>query len=147
MLPTDDGTHQLKTVGHKPAPIDDGQDTDEEQDEKEEEEDGDAEDTDYLADFPDETDVRGLLGHPPHANRICYNAQELELVHCRLKALDELHLERFAASLRRLCLRQNAISKLNPEVFHQLTKLEEVDFYDNKLKDVGDAFDKLSVVT
>ena len=77
----------------------------------------------------------------------CDNVQELELVHCRLKALDELHLERFAANLRRLCLRQNAISKLNPETFHQLTKLEEVDFYDNKLKDVGDVFDKLSVVT
>lgn len=90
----------------------------------------------------------GLTVHLPRcANRGCYNVQELELVHCRLKALDELHLERFAASLRRLCLRQNAISRLNPETFHQLTKLEEVDFYDNKLKDVGDVFDKLSVVT
>ncbi|RXW21043.1 hypothetical protein EST38_g4801 [Candolleomyces aberdarensis] len=147
LLPTDDGTHQLKTAEHKPAPVEDGQDTDEEQDEKEEEEDGDAEDTDYLADFPDETPVCGLLRHLLHADWIVYNAQELDLIHCRLKLLDELHLERFAASLRRLCLRQNAISKLNPETFHQLTKLEEVDFYDNKLKDVGDAFDKLSVVT
>lgn len=59
LLPTDDGTHQLKTVAHKPAAVYDGQDTDEEQDEKEEEEEGDAEDADYLADFPDETDVCG----------------------------------------------------------------------------------------
>ncbi|KAJ2936662.1 hypothetical protein H1R20_g431, partial [Candolleomyces eurysporus] len=146
LLPADDGTHQLKTAEHKPATVEDGQDTDEEQDEKEEE-DGDAEDTDYLADFPDETPVCELLRHFLHADWIVYNAQELDLIHCRLKLLDELHLERFAASLRRLCLRQNAISKLNPETFHQLTKLEEVDFYDNKLKDVGDAFDKLSVVT
>lgn len=69
--------------------------------------------------------------------------QELELVHCRLKNLDELRLPRFAAHLRRLCLRQNAISKLDPDTFHQLTKLEELDFYDNKIKDVGDAFDKM----
>jgi protein phosphatase 1 regulatory subunit 7 len=29
-------------------------------------------------------------------------------------------------------------------VFHLLTKLEELDLYDNKIKDVGDALDKLS---
>lgn len=146
LLPTDDGTHQLKTVEHKKTYINDSQDTDEEQDENEEEEDGDAEDTDYLADFPDETDVRRLPVHFPMLKRLCFHWQELELVHCRIKSLDELHLARFAPNLRRLCLRQNAISRLNSETFHQLTKLEEVDFYDNKLKDVGDAFDKLSVV-
>lgn len=42
-----------------------------------------------------------------------------------------------------MCLRQNFISYLDPEVFHLLTNLEELDFYDNKLKTVGDALDKL----
>jgi protein phosphatase 1 regulatory subunit 7 len=41
-------------------------------------------------------------------------------------------------------LRQNFISVLDPEVFHLLTQLEELDLYDNKIKSVDDALDKLS---
>lgn len=70
--------------------------------------------------------------------------QDLELVHSRIGSLDELRLARFASHLKRLCLRQNHISFLDPEVFHHLTKLEELDLYDNKIKDPGHALDQLS---
>ncbi|KAG6810487.1 hypothetical protein H0H92_011667 [Tricholoma furcatifolium] len=79
---------------------------------------------DFLQDFPDET-------------------EDLDLVHARIGTLNELRLPRFAAYLKRLCLRQNFISFLDPEVFHVLTNLEELDLYDNKVKIVGDALVKL----
>ena len=68
-------------------------------------------------------------------------------MHCRLKNLDELRLPRFAPHLKRLILRQNQISKLDPETFHQLVNLEELDFYDNRIKDVGNALDRLGKIT
>ena len=73
--------------------------------------------------------------------------QELELVHARIGSLDSLRLYRFSGHLRKLCLRQNFISHLDSETLHQLTKLEELDLYDNKVKTVGDALDKLSSLT
>ncbi|KAF8841760.1 L domain-like protein [Paxillus ammoniavirescens] len=85
-------------------------------------------DEDALEDFPDDTD-------------------ELELVHAQISSLAPLRLQRFAGHLKRLCLRQNAISFLDPEVFHRLVGLEELDLYDNKIKDVDDALDKLSSLT
>ncbi|OAX41182.1 L domain-like protein [Rhizopogon vinicolor AM-OR11-026] len=84
-----------------------------------------ANDIDLLEDFPDDTD-------------------ELELVHSRLSSLTNLRLQRFANHLKKLCLRQNAISHLDPEIFRPLMQLEELDLYDNKLKTVGDALDSMS---
>ncbi|KAG6878217.1 hypothetical protein C0993_010637 [Termitomyces sp. T159_Od127] len=83
------------------------------------------EEGDFLEDFPDET-------------------EDLELVHARIGSLTNLRLPRFANHLKRLCLRQNSVSFLDPEVFNMLTKLEELDLYDNKLKSLGDALLKLS---
>ncbi|KAG5638904.1 hypothetical protein H0H81_008965 [Sphagnurus paluster] len=80
---------------------------------------------DFLEDFPDET-------------------EDLELVHVRIGSLTNLRLARFANHLKRLCLRQNFVSFLDPEVFHLLTKLEELDLYDNKLKTIADALDHAS---
>ncbi|KAF8899939.1 hypothetical protein CPB84DRAFT_1779760 [Gymnopilus junonius] len=100
-------------------------DTDEEPPEDGEEE---TDDGDFLADFPDDT-------------------EDLELVHARIGSLTGLRLARFAEHLKKLCLRQNFISQLDPEIFHQLTKLEELDLYDNKVKDLEDALDKLSNLT
>lgn len=68
-------------------------------------------------------------------------------MHARVSSLAPLRLQRFAGHLRRLCLRQNAVSFLDPEVFCQLGKLEELDLYDNKIKTVGDALDQLSSLT
>ncbi|EAU85489.2 protein phosphatase regulatory subunit [Coprinopsis cinerea okayama7 len=102
--------------------------SDDEKDSDVEEQEEEAEEGDFLADFPDETD-------------------ELELVHCRLGSLDELRLRRFANHLRRLCLRQNLVKHLDSETFHQLTKLQELDLYDNRIKNLGDALDKLSDLT
>ncbi|CAA7267154.1 unnamed protein product [Cyclocybe aegerita] len=99
--------------------------------ETDEEEDGPEEnldDGDFLSDFPDET-------------------EELELLHSRIGSLAGLRLSRFAGHLKKLCLRQNFISHLDPEVFHQLTKLEELDLYDNKIKGVGEALDNLSALS
>ena len=72
--------------------------------------------------------------------------KDLDLVHSRLFSLDRLRLARFAAHLQRLCLRQNFISTLDPEVFSLLTNLVELDLYDNKIRRVGDAVNTLSAL-
>lgn len=72
--------------------------------------------------------------------------QELELLHSRIRSLANLRLPRFAGHLRKLCLRQNIISYLDPDDFHQLTLLEELDLYDNKIRHVGEALDKLGAL-
>ncbi|KAG8932183.1 hypothetical protein FRC01_000162 [Tulasnella sp. 417] len=48
-------------------------------------------------------------------------------------------LPRFAAALKRLCLRQNFIQTLETADFGPLKSLEELDLYDNKIKHLGDA--------
>jgi len=96
--------------------------------EYEEEEGSEDEDGDPLADLPDET-------------------EELDLVHSRLFSLERLRLSRFAVHLQKLCLRQNFIATLDPEVFSHLTKLVELDLYDNKIKHVGDALNNLRELT
>ncbi|KAG9050097.1 hypothetical protein FS837_007620 [Tulasnella sp. UAMH 9824] len=48
-------------------------------------------------------------------------------------------LPRFAAALKRLCLRQNFIQTLETADFGPLKNLEELDLYDNKIKHLGDA--------
>jgi protein phosphatase 1 regulatory subunit 7 len=93
-------------------------------DEEEEGEGSEEEDGDPLADLPDET-------------------EELDLVHSRLFSLERLRLSRFATHLRRLCLRQNFIATLDPEVFSHLSRLVELDLYDNKIKHVDDALNNL----
>lgn len=72
--------------------------------------------------------------------------KELDLVHSRLFSLDRLRLSRFAAHLQKLCLRQNFISTLDPEVFSLLTNLVELDLYDNKIRHVGGALNNLSAL-
>jgi protein phosphatase 1 regulatory subunit 7 len=58
--------------------------------------------------------------------------------------LEPLRLHRFASHLRKLCLRQNHVSHLDPALFALLIKLEELDLYDNKIKTPGDALTALS---
>ena len=50
-----------------------------------------------------------------------------------------MRLPRFGPYLQKLCLRQNQIAHLEPDIFHHLTNLDELDFYDNKIKHVGRA--------
>ncbi|KAH8826369.1 protein phosphatase regulatory subunit [Flagelloscypha sp. PMI_526] len=90
----------------------------------------DDEDGDFLAELPDDTD-------------------ELDLIHQRIGSLESLRLPRFAASLTRLCLRQNHITSLDPNIFNTLIHLTELDLYDNKLKDrgIGPALDQLVELT
>ncbi|CAE6435403.1 unnamed protein product [Rhizoctonia solani] len=67
-----------------------------------------------------------------------------DLVHARLHHLDALRLPRFKDHLKRLCLRQNFVAHIGADDIGSLTKLEELDVYDNKLKGVGDALDTLT---
>jgi protein phosphatase 1 regulatory subunit 7 len=69
--------------------------------------------------------------------------QDLELVHLKIGSLAPLRLPRFGAHLKKLCLRQNFISRLDPEIFQPLKKLQELDLYDNKVKHVEDALNDL----
>ncbi len=76
-------------------------------------------------------------------------SQDIELIHSRLNSngIGKLGLPRFGAHLKRLCLRQNLISHLDPEVFGALTALEDLDFYDNKIKHVGTALNSMANLT
>ncbi|KAH8117697.1 L domain-like protein [Phellopilus nigrolimitatus] len=112
----------------QPDPVN-GADTDEGE-EYEDADGGEDEDGDLLEDLPDDTD-------------------EIELVHSRLQNLQNLRLPRFGRYLKKLCLRQNQISLLDPEIFGALTELVELDLYDNKVKNTGsglDACTKLNVL-
>ena len=64
-------------------------------------------------------------------------------MHSRLKSLENLRLTRFGKHLKKLCLRQNQISDLDPAIFDELRELVELDLYDNKVKHVGEALDNL----
>lgn len=68
-------------------------------------------------------------------------------MHSRLKTISTLGLERFGPTLKRLCLRQNHIKTLDLEVMKALVNLTELDMYDNKIKDVGEALDLLVNIT
>lgn len=78
---------------------------------------------------------------------VCSCDQDIDLVHSRLKAISALGLQRFGPTLTRLCLRQNHIKALDPEVMKALVNLSELDMYDNKIKDVGDALNSLVNLT
>ncbi|KAF7796634.1 hypothetical protein EIP86_007816 [Pleurotus ostreatoroseus] len=99
--------------------------SDEEQDEVEQ--DPDVDDAEILADLPDD-------------------AEEIELIHSKLFSISNLGLPRFT-HLKKLCLRQNYISTLDHTALDPLTELEELDLYDNRLKNVGDAINNLSNLT
>jgi hypothetical protein len=69
--------------------------------------------------------------------------QEIDLVHARLNTLANLRLPRFANSLKKLCLRQNFLRKIEEDSFTPLIHLEDLDLYDNQIKHVGQALEKL----
>ncbi|KZS92389.1 putative SDS22-protein phosphatase 1 regulatory subunit 7 [Sistotremastrum niveocremeum HHB9708] len=75
--------------------------------------------------------------------------QSIELINARLSSdsLLNLDLPRFALSLNQLCLRQNLITHLQPSVFSPLHALQDLDLYDNKLKDIDDALDNLPLTS
>lgn len=62
------------------------------------------------------------------------DSEDVDLVHCRISSISALKLERFS-QLKRLCLRQNAITSISlPENFGD--SLEELDLYDNLISHV-----------
>jgi protein phosphatase 1 regulatory subunit 7 len=115
-------------------------------DEGEKDEGLEEDDGDLLADLPDETEVH-LTVNLSFGEFLIGTDKELDLVHSRLSSLDRFRLPRFAAHLQRLCLRQNFISALDPKIFSALTKLVELDLYDNKIKTIGDALSNLTALT
>ncbi|PWZ00805.1 WD40 repeat-like protein [Testicularia cyperi] len=67
----------------------------------------------------------------------------LDLGHLRLTTTKNLGLQRFANSLKRLCLRQNLITKIRSKDVGTLTKLEDLDLYDNSIEKIS-GLDKLT---
>ncbi|KAG8969455.1 hypothetical protein FRC03_002731 [Tulasnella sp. 419] len=101
-------------------------------------ENSDDEDEDDGEEGVSEETVGGMLADYPD------DSEELELIHSRLTSLTALNLPRFAGSLKKLCLRQNFITVLEPSDFHPLVNLEELDLYDNKMKHLGEALENCS---
>ncbi|KAI0925989.1 hypothetical protein AcW1_008276 [Taiwanofungus camphoratus] len=120
--------HEEKAVRVATIAAPSGADGDSSGQEDEDEEEANVDDAQILEDWPDET-------------------EEIELIHSRLNSISNLGLPRFAAHLRKLCLRQNYISFLDPDVLGTLENLEELDLYDNKVKTVGDALNPLSKIS
>ncbi|EAL21219.1 hypothetical protein CNBD2740 [Cryptococcus deneoformans B-3501A] len=82
-----------------------------------------------------ETDAGGD-GSPDFLKDYPEDTEDLQLLHLRLKTplLVPLNFPRFGNHLKRLCLRQNELTSPLPSgAFANLTELEELDFYDNRL--------------
>jgi protein phosphatase 1 regulatory subunit 7 len=67
--------------------------------------------------------------------------QNIQLLHAKVSSVPALRLPRFAKTLKTLCLRQNAITELDPAEFSPLTELEDLDIYDNQVRDLGTALE------
>ncbi|WFD32273.1 protein phosphatase regulatory subunit Sds22 [Malassezia sp. CBS 17886] len=65
------------------------------------------------------------------------NETEIDLTHLRITSLRPLHLARFAETLERLILRQNLITSMRSRDFAPLTKLKELDLYDNSIQHIN----------
>lgn len=61
----------------------------------------------------------------------------LDLGHLRLTTTKRLGLQRFAPSLKRLCLRQNLLTKIRSKDIGILTQLEDLDLYDNSIEKIS----------
>ena len=62
---------------------------------------------------------------------------EVDLTHLRIFSTKPLNLPRFAATLERLSLRQNNIRTIHESDFGPLTKLKDLDLYDNAIEHIG----------
>lgn len=82
------------------------------------------EDSELLADFADDESI-------------------LDLGHLRLTTTKNLGLLRFSHSLKRLCLRQNLITKIRSKDIGQMTMLQDLDLYDNSIDRIS-GLDSLS---
>ncbi|CBQ71688.1 probable SDS22-protein phosphatase 1, regulatory subunit 7 [Sporisorium reilianum SRZ2] len=78
--------------------------------------------------IPDDSE---LLLHYPDTEEV------LDLGHLRLTTTKRLGLQRFAGSLKRLCLRQNLLTKIRAKDIGMLTQLEDLDLYDNSIDKVS----------
>lgn len=78
--------------------------------------------------IPDDSE---LLTHYPDTEEV------LDLGHLRLTTTKRLGLQRFAPHLKRLCLRQNLLTKIRSKDIGILTKLEDLDLYDNSIEKVS----------
>ncbi|PPJ54041.1 hypothetical protein CBER1_02969 [Cercospora berteroae] len=71
------------------------------------------------------------------------DVEEIELLHSRITSMAALHLERFQR-LKRLCLRQNQIQKI--ELPDTCKELEELELYDNLIKHI-DGLEEYTALT
>ena len=129
--------------------------SDREDDPDDDEDSPELDDSEILADLSDDTDVhcsspiyqQERVTADPIFLVWLLGGQEIDLVHSRLKSISALSLQRFGPTLKRLCLRQNHIKMLDPEVMKALVNLTELDMYDNKIKDVRETLDPLVNIT
>jgi protein phosphatase 1 regulatory subunit 7 len=83
-------------------------------------------DEDLLAEFEDDT-------------------EEIDLVHCRIRDLSKLDLDRFNR-VKRLCFRQNTISEIKIPANFAPT-LKDLDFYDNVISHIKDLDDFIELTS
>lgn len=64
------------------------------------------------------------------------DVETIDLVHLRIKSLEELNLVRFK-KLKNLCVRQNMIESISEVEVLPVDTIEDLDFYDNKIKHIS----------
>lgn len=104
-------------------------------DEESDEEGDDQDDEASTVSGSEEAETADLLAKFPS------DSEDIHLLHSKITSIAALRLPRFAATLKTLCLRQNNITELPPSEFAPLTLLEDLDIYDNQVKDLGNALE------
>lgn len=69
------------------------------------------------------------------------DSEYLDLIHLKIRSLEDLDLARFT-NLESLCLRQNLITSLTPLEHLSAEKMEELDFYDNRINHISSQVNK-----
>ncbi|WFC98944.1 protein phosphatase regulatory subunit Sds22 [Malassezia yamatoensis] len=96
------------------------------------------------AEYLDHPDTESMPTEPGHADEgieelmsmFADEETEIDLTHLRLTTTKYLGLERFANTLRKLCLRQNEIKSMRSKDFHCLVHLKNLDLYDNQIEHI-----------
>ncbi|WFD43038.1 protein phosphatase regulatory subunit Sds22 [Malassezia psittaci] len=97
------------------------------------------------AEYPDHPDTESMPTELDHADEgieelmatFADDETEIDLTHLRLTTTKYLGLERFANTLRKLCLRQNEIKSIRSKDFHSLVHLKDLDLYDNQIEHIA----------
>ncbi|ANZ75659.1 BA75_02563T0 [Komagataella pastoris] len=97
----------------------------------------------------DDTNPQEIAADEDLADELASDLEYLDLVHLKVKSLENLNLDRFA-QLTGICLRQNLVDSLVPlKAISRKDQVTELDFYDNRINHISkhvNEFENLEVL-